>query len=46
MTNFDIIRADGRLAYEYIRGSQLYGLNTPTSDIDTGGVFLCTREEL
>lgn len=46
MTNFDIIRADGRLAYEYIRGSLLYGLNTPTSDIDTGGVYLCSKDEL
>ncbi len=43
---FDKIRNDGRLAYEYIRGSQLYGLNTPTSDIDTGGVYLCTKDEL
>lgn len=46
MTNFDIIRADGRLAYEYVRGSRLYNLNTPTSDEDTGGVYLCTRNEL
>lgn len=46
MTNFDIIRADGRLAYEYVRGSRLYNLNTPTSDTDTGGVYLCTRDEL
>ena len=27
MTNFDIIKNDGRLLYEYIRGSHLYGLN-------------------
>ena len=27
MTEFDIIRNDGRLLYEYIRGSHLYGLN-------------------
>lgn len=46
MNNFDIIRADGRLAYEYVRGSRLYNLNTPTSDEDTGGVYLCTRDEL
>ena len=44
--NFDIIRADGRLLYEYIRGSQLYNLNTPDSDVDTSGVYVCTREEL
>lgn len=45
MTEFDKIRNDGRLAYEYIRGSRLYGLNTPTSDTDTSGVYLCTRDE-
>lgn len=32
--------------YEYIRGSHLYGLNTPSSYIDTGGVFRCTTDEL
>ena len=46
MTNFDIIRKDGRLLYEYIRGSHLYGLNNEYSDIDTSGVFVCTRDEL
>lgn len=46
MTNFDIIRQDGRLLYEYIRGSHLYGLNNEDSDIDTSGVFACTCEEL
>ncbi len=44
--HFDIIRNDGRLLYEYIRGSQLYNLNTPDSDVDTSGVFICTEEEL
>lgn len=46
MNNFDIIRADGRLVYEYVRGSRLYNLNTPVSDTDTGGVYLCSRDEL
>jgi len=46
MTNFDIIRQDGRLLYEYIRGSHLYGLNNEDSDIDTSGVFACTNDEL
>ena len=46
MTEFDIIRDDGRLLYEYIRGSHLYGLNTEDSDVDTSGVFVCTRDEL
>lgn len=44
--HFDIIRNEGRLLYEYIRGSQLYNLNTPDSDVDTSGVFICTEEEL
>ena len=43
---FDKIRQDGRLLYEYIRGSQLYNLSTPDSDLDTSGVYICTREEL
>lgn len=46
MTTFDTIRNEGRLLYEYIRGSHLYGLNTESSDVDTSGVFVCTREEL
>jgi predicted nucleotidyltransferase len=44
--NFEIIRNDGRLLYEYIRGSHLYGLNTPDSDVDTSGVFISTKEQL
>ena len=46
MTNFEIIRNDGRLLYEYIRGSHLYELNNKDSDVDTCGVFVCTRDEL
>ena len=46
MSNFDTIRNDGRLLYEYIRGSHLYGLNTPDSDVDTSGVFISTKEQL
>ncbi len=46
MNNFDIIKNDGRLLYEYIRGSHLYGLNTEQSDVDTSGVYMCNREEL
>ena len=46
MTEFDIIRNNGRLLYEYIRGSHLYGLNNEDSDVDTSGVFVCTRDEL
>lgn len=40
------LRASGMIAYEYIRGSQAYGLATPTSDEDRGGVFICPPENL
>lgn len=43
---FDSIREKGLLLYEYIRGSQCYGLATETSDKDTGGVFICPQDEL
>ena len=45
-SNFDAIRNEGRLLYEYIRGSHLYGLNVETSDIDTSGVYMCKPNEL
>ena len=37
---FDKIRENGLLLYEYIRGSQAYGLATEKSDVDTGGVYM------
>lgn len=40
------LRASGMIAYEYIRGSQAYGLATPTSDEDRGGVFICPPENI
>ena len=40
----DYIREHGMIAYEYIRGSHAYGLNTETSDEDHGGVFICPPE--
>jgi len=43
---FDNIRKGGYLLYEYIRGSQSFGLETPTSDTDTGGIFIVPRENL
>ena len=45
-TNFDKVRKENRLLYEYIRGSHLYGLNIETSDIDTSGVYICHPNEL
>lgn len=44
--NFDLVRKDGRLLYEYIRGSHLYNLHTVDSDTDTSGVYICTPNEL
>ena len=46
MRNFEEIRNDGDLLYEVIRGSQCHGLDTPSSDIDTFGLFMCKQEEL
>ena len=42
----DYLRKSGLIAYEYRRGSHMYHLNTPTSDEDTGGVFICPPEML
>lgn len=44
--NFDLIKNDGRLLYQYIRGSHAYGLNIETSDVDTSGVYICKPNEL
>ena len=41
---FDYIRKHGLLLYEYIRGSHCHGINTPESDVDTGGVFILPNE--
>lgn len=42
---FELIRREGRLAFEFVRGSRLYNLDTPASDLDAGGVLLCSRDE-
>lgn len=39
-SNFEEIRNENRLLFEYTRGSTAYNLNTPESDVDTGGIFL------
>ena len=46
MMNFESIRKNGDLLFESVRGSHLFGLATPTSDIDTFGVFCCPPELL
>jgi hypothetical protein len=43
---FDNIRNSGHLLYEYVRGSQAYGTSLPTSDTDTGGVYICEPDIL
>lgn len=40
------LRNSGMIAFEYIRGSHAYGLNTENSDEDHGGVFICPKEML
>lgn len=44
--NFESIRKSGDLLFESVRGSHLFGLQTPTSDIDTFGIFCCPPELL
>lgn len=43
---FDDIREKGLLLYEYVRGSHAYGLDLPTSDVDTGGIYMAPAEQL
>lgn len=43
---FEDIRKEGRLLYEYIRGSKAYGISLPGSDTDTGGVYMEPIEQL
>lgn len=43
---FEKIRGTGNLLYEYVRGSTAYGLATEHSDIDKGGVFMCSHDTL
>ena len=43
---FQDVKDKGLLLYEYIRGSQAYGLATETSDTDSGGVFITPIENL
>ena len=41
---FENIENNNLLLYKYIRGSHAYGLNTETSDIDEGGLFIAPVE--
>lgn len=44
--NFEDIRKNGMLLYEYVRGSKLYGLDRPESDEDHGGVYIESLDDL
>lgn len=43
---FDYIESNGLLLFKYIRGSHCHGINTPTSDIDEGGVYYLPNESM
>lgn len=43
---FENIRKNGLLLYEYVRGSVAQGTNLPTSDVDTGGVFIMPKRDI
>ncbi|WQJ53816.1 MAG: nucleotidyltransferase [Wendovervirus sonii] len=43
---FESIREKGLMLYEYIRGSQAYGLALPTSDEDRSAVYCAKIEDL
>lgn len=46
METFETIREKGWLLYEYVRGSTAQGINTPKSDVDTGGIYILPNETL
>ncbi len=46
MNNFETIRNENRLLFEYVRGSHLYGLANENSDVDTGGIFISDLNSL
>lgn len=43
---FEDIRGKGLLIYEYMRGSHMYGTDTPESDEDYGGIYMSPAEQL
>lgn len=43
---FENIRNKGLLLYEYVRGSQAYGLALPTSDEDRGAVYIMDKNDI
>lgn len=43
---FEDIKKHNLLIYSYLRGSRMYGTDTPESDRDEGGVYLAPSEQL
>lgn len=43
---FESIEKSGRLLYRFIRGSHCHGINTPTSDVDEGAVFIAPTNSI
>ena len=43
---FEDIENSGALLYKFIRGSVAHGINTPSSDVDEGGVYFAPSDEL
>ena len=43
---FEDIKQHNLLIYSYLRGSVMYGTNTPESDRDEGGIYLAPAEQL
>ena len=39
------LKNSGRIIYQYTAGSHLYGLNVPTSDFDTRGIYFVPKDE-
>ena len=44
-TKIDNIKNDNRLVLECVAGSNMYNLNTPSSDLDIRGIFINTVRE-
>jgi predicted nucleotidyltransferase len=42
----EYLKSNGLIQFEIIAGSTLYGLNTPTSDIDKKGIYVLPNNEL
>ena len=46
MTDIPWVKTSGRLMYEVIAGSRMYGTDTPDSDTDTRGLYVLPSDDL